>query len=231
METCAFDFVPWGLAAEWPARRWLEPIWGRRHEPARGIRLGHASASAMVLTCSYPRSYFDAEVRAAGADPLRELAFEATYTQVNLVLHQIRTPGERPDGLIGSLVRYAGQEANRYRDWAAVQWDDQPAVSTKLASWESGFSLAYPDVYMIVHSCGVGPEGISLRPADELDGYDMTDDPLAVGAMHWELWSSRPELGYDDLTKTLGSELAENRRHGSTRVSQARQGRVRSSGH
>jgi hypothetical protein len=230
METCAFDFAPWGLAAEWPVRRWLEPIYGRRDEPVRGVRLGHASSTAMVLTCSYPRSRFDAEVLAASTDPLRELAFETTYAQINLALHQIRAPGARPDGLIGSLVRYASQEADRYRDWPTVTWDDQEAVSTRLASWESGFSLAYPDVYVIVHACGVGLDGLSLRPADELEGYDLGEDPLAIGAMHWELWSSRPDLGYDDLTKTLGRDLAENRRHGSGRAGQARQHRVGSGG-
>jgi hypothetical protein len=230
METSAFDFVPWGLAAEWPVRRWLEPIYGRRDEPVRGVRLGHASSNAMVLTCTFPRSRFDAEVLAACSDPLRELAFETTYAQINLALHQIRAPGARPDGLIGSLVRYASQEADRHRDWPAATWEDQQAASTRLASWESGFSVTYPDVYVIVHACGVGIDGLSLRPSDELEGYDLSHDPLEVGAMHWELWASRPDLGYDDLTKSLGRDLTNNRRHSSSRAGQARQHRVGSGG-
>ena len=71
----------------------------------------------MVLTCTYPRARFDDEVSVTGSDVIREIAFETTYAQINLALHQIRTPGARPDGLIGSLVRYANQQADRYRDW------------------------------------------------------------------------------------------------------------------
>ena len=98
METTAFDFTAWGLAADWPALRWIEPIHGRRGQPVRGVRLGHADDSAMVLTCTYPRARFDSEAMACGFDPVREIAFETTYTQVNLALHQLREPAERPDG-------------------------------------------------------------------------------------------------------------------------------------
>src|ERR1700753_2094770 len=117
METSAIDFVPFGLDADWPSRRWMEPVSGRRDQRLRGVRLGHASSSAMVLVCTYPRDRFDGEVLATAADPVREIAFETTYAQINLALHQIRSPGARPEGLIGSLVRYAGQQADRYREW------------------------------------------------------------------------------------------------------------------
>jgi hypothetical protein len=203
METCPIECVPFGLAADWPSRRWLEPIHGRHDEPARGVRLGHAGTSAMVLACTYPRERFDAEVLAAGVDPGRELAFETTYTQINLALHQIRTPGARPDGLIGSLVRYASQQADRYRDWRRADWGTEAARTTRLASWESGFSTGYPDAYVVVHACGIGIDELRLLPVADLSGYELSADPLEVGAMHWELWPSRPELGYDDLTRTL----------------------------
>lgn len=203
MEIAALDFAPWGLDADWPDRRWLEPIHGRRDEPARGLRLGHASAAAMVLTCTYPRSRFDDEATATCSDPLREVAFETTYTQINLVLHQIRTPGERPDGLIGSLVRYANQQADRYRDWPDAHWGTAAAATTTLASWQSGLSLAYPGVYVIVHACGIPVDGLQLVQSGDLASYQAGSDPLELGAMHWELWPSRPELGYDDLAKTL----------------------------
>jgi hypothetical protein len=206
MEMSAIDFAARGLDADWPTQRWLEPIYGRRDELVRGIRLGHASDSAMVLTCTYPRARFDEAVGAAGADPIRELAFETTYTQINLALHQIRTPGARPDGLIGSLVRYASQQADRYRDWLTTHWGDEAAQTTMLASWQSGFSLAYPEVYVIVHACGIGIDELRLASVSgDMPGYDVGEDPLAIGAMHWELWPSRPELGYDDLTRTLVS--------------------------
>jgi hypothetical protein len=203
MESCAIDFVPWGLDADWPARRWLEAISGRGEEPVKAVRLGHASSSAMVLVCTYPRDRFDREVAASGSDPIREVAYETTYAQINLALHQIRSPGARPDGLIGSLVRYASQQADRYRDWPSTLWGVEPAATTKLASWQSGFSLAYPDAYVIVHACGIGIDRVRLVPTADLSGYDLTQDPLEIGAMHWELWPSRPELGYDDLTRTL----------------------------
>jgi hypothetical protein len=204
METTAIDFVPWGLDAAWPSRRWLEPIYGRRDELVRGVRLGHASDSAMVLTCTYPRARFDDEADTTGSDPIREIAFETTYTQINLALHQIRTPGARPDGLIGSLVRYASQQADRYRDWPSAHWGVERASTTRLASWQSGFSLGYPEVYVIVHACGIGIDSLRLTPVrEDMPGYDRSQDPLQIGAMHWELWPSRPELSYDDLTRTL----------------------------
>ena len=61
MDNFALDFVPWGLEAAWPTRSWVEPIHGLRQDPPRGIRLGHASDAAMVLTCTFPRRKFDAE--------------------------------------------------------------------------------------------------------------------------------------------------------------------------
>jgi hypothetical protein len=203
METAAIDFTPLGLDADWPDLRWLEPIHGHHDQPARGVRLGHASASAMVLTCTYPRSRFDDEVSATGSDPIREIAYETTYAQINLTLHQIKTPGARPDGLIGSLLRHAGLQANRYRDWPSAQWGDEAASTTKLASWHSGFSVAYPDAYVIVHACGIGIDEVRLTPATDLASYDLSKDPLEIGAMHWELWSSQPELAYEDLTPML----------------------------
>ncbi len=203
METSAIDFVPWGLDADWPDRRWIEPIPGRRDDLAKGVRLGHASNSAMVLTCTLPRDRFDAEIGAAGAEPVREIAFETTYAQINLALHQIRAPGARPDGLIESLVRYASQQANRYRDWPDTRWGMEPARTTGLASWQSGFSLGYPGVYVIVHACGISLDRVRLRRVDDLSDYEHGKDPLEIGAMHWELWPSRPDLGYDDLARTL----------------------------
>jgi len=203
METSAIDFVAFGLDADWPSRRWLEPIYGRRDQPPSGLRLGHTSASAMVLTCTYPRARFDEQVITAEPDPVREIAFETTYAQINLALHQIRSPGERPDGLIGSLVRYAGQQADRHRDWPAVHWGAETASLTRLASWQSGFSLDYPGAYVIVHACGADLDGLHLKPVDDLSGYEASQDPLDIGAMHWELWPSRPDLAYDDLTRSL----------------------------
>ena len=203
METSAIDFTPLGLDADWPDRRWLELINGRHDQPARGVRLGHASDSAMVLTCTYPRGRFDDEVSATGSDPIREIAHETTYTQINLALHQIRTPGARPDGLVGSLLSYAGQQASRYREWPSAQWGAEAASTTSLASWHSGFSLAYPDAYVIVHACGIDIDEVRLTPAVDLSSYDLSRDPLEIGAMHWELWVSRPELAYEDLVPTL----------------------------
>jgi hypothetical protein len=203
MDMSAIDFVPWGVAADWPTRRWIEPV-RDRDGSVRGIRLGHASASAMVLSCTYPRLRFDGDDGATSRDLVRDVAYETTYTQINLVLHQIRTPGGRPEGLVGSLVRYASQQADRYREWPTATWGREAARTTALASWQSGFSVDYPDVYVIVHACGVDIDTLELSLAGaDMPGYGLDQDPLDVDAMHWELWSSRPELGYDDLAKTL----------------------------
>lgn len=205
MEMTAIDFIPWGLDAHWPSRRWIEPVSGR-DGMVRGIRLGHASASAMVLCCTYPRARFDDEVNPTCSDPVRELAFETTYTQVNLVLHQVRAPGSRPDGLIGSLLRYAGQQADCYRDWPTTRWGAETASTTRLASWQSGFSLDYPGAYVIVHACGIGIDELRLTAAGaDMPAYGLDLDPLDADAMHWELWPSGPEVKYDDLAGSLAA--------------------------
>jgi hypothetical protein len=200
METSAFDFTAWGLDADWPALRWIERIQGRSGQPVRGVRLGHADDSAMVLTCTYPRARFDYEARTCGFDPVREIAFETTYTQVNLALHQLREPAERPEGLVGSLVSHASQEADRHRDWPATRWGDQDASTTTLASWQSGFTAADPAAYVVVHACGVPINDVRLTTVRDLSGYEASG-PTAP--MHWELWPSRPDLGYDDLAGVL----------------------------
>jgi hypothetical protein len=203
MESSVIDFVPWGLDADWPSRRWIEPIPGRIADQSKGVRLGHASNSAMVLTSSLPRDRYDAELSSTGADPVREIAFDTTFAQINLALHQISAPGARPVGLIESLVRHASQQANRYRDWPQTQWGLESARTAGFASWQSGFSLAYPGVYVIVHACGIAIDEIRLQRVADLSEYDHGRDPLEMGAMHWELWPNRPDLGYDDLGRTL----------------------------
>ena len=122
------DFTPWGLEATWPSRRWLELVDGRRDGPPKGVWLGHASESAMVLVCTYPRARFDAEMPGTGADHVRELAFEATFALINFALHQVKVPGRRPEGLVGSLVSYASLQADRYQDWGTAHWDIGPAA-------------------------------------------------------------------------------------------------------
>jgi hypothetical protein len=201
METLALDYAPRALDASWPTRRWAEPVHGRPGEAPLGLRLGHASDSAMVLVCTFPRARFDAST--LGSDPAREIAYETTYTLVNLALHQIRVPGARPDGLVGSLVQFARQQADRYRDWSGTQWGDQAVHMTGLAGWQSGFTLACPDVYVIVHACGVTLGEVALSAADDLTGYEVSSGPLQAGSMTWELWRSQDTRGYEDLASVL----------------------------
>jgi hypothetical protein len=203
METSVTDFAAWGLAADWPALRWIEPIYGRRDQPPRGMRLGHAGDSAMVLTCTYPRDRVELEARVWGFDPVREIAFETTYTQANLALHQISKPAERPDGLIGSLVSHARQRADGYRSWPVTRWGGRQASTTSLGGWQSGFSLAYPDAYVVVHACGIDIDDVELEILGDLSRYELSRDPAEAGAMHWELWRSRPDFSGDELAATL----------------------------
>lgn len=205
MEISVIDFTALGLAADWPSLRWIETLYGRRGHPALGVRLGHAGASAMVLISSYPRARLDEEAAACGFDPLREIAFETTYTQVNLVLHQITDHAARPDGLIGSLVGLARQQADRYREWSVTRWSGKEARTVGLASWQSGFSAAWPEFYVTVHACGVGIDDIELTDAGDLSDYEFSGDPAEPGAMHWELWPSRPDVRYDELAESLAT--------------------------
>jgi len=38
---------------------------------------------------------------------------------------------------------------------------------------------------------------------DDRCEYEHGKDSVESGAMHWELWPSRPNLNYDDLARTL----------------------------
>ncbi len=203
METTVTEFTAWGIAADWPALRWIEPIHGRRNQPARGVRLGHASDTAMVLTCTYPRARVDHEASVWGFDPIREIAFETTYTQANLALHQISKPAERPAGLVGSLLSHAYERANSFQDWPVTRWGEQEARTISLASWQSGFTLGYPDAYVVVHACGIGIDEAEPVRLSDLSDYELNKDPAEVGAMHWELWSARPDFSCEDLTAML----------------------------
>jgi hypothetical protein len=219
METAAIDFVPWGLEAAWPSRRWLEPVDGRRDGPPRGVRLGHASDSALVLVCTYPRFRFDAEMPGTGADLVRELAFETTFALINFALHQIKEPGGRPAGLVGSLVSYANQQADRYLDWGTTYWGmasngppgpaawpgQAVARTIGLGGWRSGFSIANADAYIVVHACGVSLDHLLLTPATDPSAYGLEAEPPLLGQMHWELWPNHQELSYDDLLLPVGA--------------------------
>jgi hypothetical protein len=209
METAAIDFVPWGLEATWPSRRWLEPVDGRRDGPPRGVRLGHASDSALLLVCTYPRARFDAEMPGTGADLVRELAFEATFALINFALHQIKVPGGRPAGLVGSLVNYASQQADRYLDWDTTHWGMSTggavARTIGLGGWRSGFSIANPDAYIVVHACGVSLDHLLLTPVTDPLAYGLAAEPPLLGKMHWELWPNHQELSYDDLALPVGA--------------------------
>jgi hypothetical protein len=285
MGSAAIDFVPWGLEATWPSRRWLEPLDGRRDGPPRGVRLGHASDSALVLVCTYPRARVDAEMPGTGADLVRELAFEATFALINFALHQIKVPGRRPEGFVGSLVSYANQQADRYLDWGTTHWGIGPAAQTTqqawpgqpgrtgqqpqaaqqgwtgqqpqaaqpgrtgqqgwtgqqpqaaptgqngrpawgepasqaagglrasgavartigLGGWRSGFSLANPDAYIVVHACGISLDHLLLTPVTDPSAYGLAAEPPLLGEMHWELWPNHQELGYDDLALLVGA--------------------------
>lgn len=205
METSAIDFVPLGLDAAWPSQRWIEFMSARSGKPVRGVRLAHASAAAMVLVCTYPRDRFDVAVAAAGADPVVEVAYETTFTLVNLALHQVKVPGARPDGLVGSLMQFASQQASRHPDWAATHWGHEAASIIGMAGWQSGFSLDFPDCYVIAHACGLGIDQLQLSPVLDLSGYENGSDPQNLGAMHWELWRNEPVIGYKDLARVLVS--------------------------
>ncbi len=202
METAVTDFTAWGIAADWPSLRWIESIQGRGDEPAKGVRLGHASDTAMVLTCTYPRARVDHEASVWGFDPVAEIAFETTYTQANLALHQVK-PAERPEGLVGSLVSHAYQRAKSFREWPVTRWGEQAASTSSLASWQSGFSLDYPDAYVIVHACGIGIEQVEPVKLTDLSGYERSKDPTGLGDMHWELWPARPDFSCEELTAML----------------------------
>jgi hypothetical protein len=83
-----------------------------------------------------------------GADLVRELAFETTFALINFALHQIKVPGGRPAGLVGSLVSYANQQADRYLDWGTTHWGMEPAGQAGAAAWPGqhaqGGAAAWP---------------------------------------------------------------------------------------
>jgi len=53
---------------------------------------------------------------------------------------------------------------------------------------------------VIVHACGVPIDDVRITAIHHLSGYEPSRNNAL---MHWELWPSRPDLGYDDLAGVL----------------------------
>src|SRR5712691_350027 len=75
---------------------------------------------------------------------VRELTFEATFALINFALHQVQVPHGRPAGLVGSLVSYASQQADRYLDWDTTYWGMDPAGQAGAAAWSGQIAQAGP---------------------------------------------------------------------------------------
>jgi len=69
-----------------------------------------------------------------------------------------------------------------------------------------GGTAIFESAPLLTRAGGIDIDRIRLKSVDaDLRGYRLEQDPLDVDAMHWELWPSGPELGYDDLARTLAT--------------------------
>ena len=152
----------------------------------------------------------------AGAKAAETLREEGFGGGVILIGAEQERPYERPPLSKGLLLGkdekssiyvhepdWYGQHQVDLRLGETVTGIDRAARQVTLAGWQSGFSLAYPDAYVVVHACGIGIEQLRLFPVSDLGRYELSTDPLAPGAMRWELWPGRQELGYNDLARLL----------------------------
>src|SRR5258708_39594358 len=89
-------------------------------------------------------------------------------------------------------------------------WPGQHALARTigLGGWRSGFSIANPDAYIVVHACGASLDHLLLAPVTDPSAYRLAAQPPLPRQMHWELWPNHQELSYDHLALPPGARPA-----------------------
>lgn len=211
------DFVPEGLDGRWPSR-WLDFLEGPSTGPFYGVFLGHASTSATIYVCTYPRSRFEAEMTPpTDGDPLRELAFNSVHHMINRVIAQVGLAGTQRDSLTRLLTQYSNSRATEYQAWGTVKWhvttaesaaEEIDARTTSLADWQAGFAVA-GDIYVSVASYGIALDNISLVPVFDstVYGFSFDDARLPQHAASAVPGSDIRATLHNDLANLMAGEL------------------------
>jgi hypothetical protein len=182
------------------------------------VQLGHASESAVLYVCTYPRSRFDTVMTQTGDSPLREVACAVTHQMVNRVLTQAGVTGPQRDSLRRVAVHYAENRAAAYQSWQTAGWHvitaepaggEIPARITSLAGWQSGFA-ATADSYIAAHGYGTTLDDISLRPVldSAVYGFAFVDAVLPQNVPPSVPGNEVSETLHNDLALMLTAELA-----------------------
>jgi hypothetical protein len=165
----AVDFPLYGLQADWDLPRWLDHVDGRAGEPPVGIWLWHGRQRApspwgpWLRVASLPRERHARSMTPAGGDPVREVAFAATFALINAT---VPAPAERPTDYPQRALNLAQRQADRYSQWKGVTWvvnDERvPALTLDWAGAWTGFTTAVPEVDIVAVGCGIQPTALIL---------------------------------------------------------------------
>ena len=186
----AIDFIPMGIDAQWPSRRWLDFLEGPAAGPFWGIVLGYSSESVALYVGTHPRSRFDNEMARPGDDPVREIAFSAAHQMINRVLAGVDITGGKRSRLVTLLTQYSVKRAEEHQAWKTIRWSlplaslatgEVRAKVTSLAGWNASFSLV-GDRYITAVSYGIPLDDLAFTQVSDpvLYGFTLEDAELPV---------------------------------------------------
>lgn len=177
----AVDFPLYGLPVDWDLPRRLDHVDGRVGEPPVGVWLWHGRARTMrepwVRVASLPRDRHARSMTPGGGDPVREVAFAATFALVNATFP---APNDRPADFGEQVVTFAERRADEYAQWPAAVWTvDHRSVPARLFGWAgawAGFTTALPEVDVVAVGFGIEPRALALTEWADTAGYHFDKD-------------------------------------------------------
>lgn len=164
------DFPLYGLGADLrlPGRR-LWNVEGEQGAPTWGLWLWHGRApqpthgEPWVIVGCLPRERHATVMTPQGGDPVREVAFAATFALINATMPSER---EQPDRYLETVLDFADRQADAYERWANVTWRcDGREVPARLFGWAgawAGFTTAAAGVDLVAVGHTVDGRDVSL---------------------------------------------------------------------
>ena len=173
----ALDFPLYGLVGEWDPPRWLDFVEGPLGSPASGVWLRYGSAHVhdahepWVRVATLRRDRYS-HLRANPNSVPRDAAFSAMLTLVDATMPQ---PAGRPGNYDHRIVDFAQSEADRHDLWPQATWSvGQLPVPAPVFAWAgawAGFTMAVPDVDIVVVGSGIDPNGLTLEEVNDASVY------------------------------------------------------------
>ncbi|MEN3361644.1 MAG: hypothetical protein V7637_5626 [Mycobacteriales bacterium] len=184
------DFTLYGLDEPWAGPGWVAGMGGPG--PLATLSLGHLLADRRygVTVKTAARDRYDRGWAAEYRDPVEAVAAEAV---VELIAATWPDPEiMRQVDWLEDVYSHGSRRAREHRSWERVSWSVDgvavDAVCWHFAGAWTGFTIALPDVYIVVTAVGVDPAAIRLRRLTDAAlygfelGVDITIGQMATGA-------------------------------------------------